>query len=85
MADRAEKGLEEERRLCYVGFTRAKKLLRVTWCKQRQDVTRRSAAGKFKGSRPSRFLLEAGLMTPEEFKAAVEEARTRTKAKRSYI
>lgn len=71
MADRAEKGLEEERRLCYVGFTRAKKLLRVTWCRKRQDVTNRSIAGRFKGSRPSRFLAEAGLMTAEEFRDAV--------------
>lgn len=78
VSDRAEKGLEEERRLCYVGFTRAKELLRVTWCKQRQDSARRGAAGaasKFKGSRPSRYLVEAGLMTPEEFKLAVDESR----------
>ncbi|HEX8915007.1 MAG TPA: ATP-dependent helicase, partial [Humisphaera sp.] len=74
VSDRGPKGLEEERRLCYVGFTRAKKLLRVTWCKKRQDVTTRSGQGKFKGSRPSRFLVEAGLMTPAEFEAAMAEA-----------
>ncbi|QOV90875.1 ATP-dependent helicase [Humisphaera borealis] len=76
VSDRPERGLDEERRLCYVGFTRAKKTLRVTWCKKRQDVTSRSAAGKFKASRPSRFLAEAGLLSAAEFEAAVAEART---------
>jgi DNA helicase-2/ATP-dependent DNA helicase PcrA len=72
--DRAERGLEEERRLCYVGFTRARKMLRITWCQQRQDNFARSATAKFKPSVPSRFLLEAGLMTPEEYQEAVREA-----------
>ncbi len=40
--DNGEAGVEEERRLCYVGFTRARKLLRVTWCRQRQDTFARS-------------------------------------------
>ena len=52
--DRADRGLEEERRLCYVGFTRARKMLRVTWCQQRQDTFARSASAKFKPSLPSR-------------------------------
>ena len=73
--DRGEDGLEEERRLCYVGFTRARKLLRVTWCQTRQDVFARSKGAKFKPCMPSRFLLEAGLMTDPDFKAAVAEAR----------
>ncbi len=72
--DRAERGLEEERRLCYVGFTRARKMLRVTWCEQRQDTFARSATAKFKPSLPSRFLLEAGLMTTEEYQEAVRSA-----------
>ena len=72
--DRAERGLEEERRLCYVGFTRARKMLRVTWCEQRQDTFARSATAKFKPSIPSRFLLEAGLMTTEEYQEAVRSA-----------
>ena len=72
--DRAERGLEEERRLCYVGFTRARKVLRVTWCQQRQDTFARSAAAKFKPSVPSRFLMEAGLMSAEEYQEAVREA-----------
>lgn len=75
VVDRGERGLEEERRLCYVGFTRARKLLRITWCTQRQDVYARSKTARFKPSRPSRFLLEAGLMSNEEFDTAVHGAR----------
>jgi DNA helicase-2/ATP-dependent DNA helicase PcrA len=79
--DRGDKGLEEERRLCYVGFTRARKLLRVTWCRQRQDVFSRGSTAKFKPSAPSRFLMEAGLLTPEEFRSAVAETRPLALAK----
>jgi DNA helicase-2/ATP-dependent DNA helicase PcrA len=72
--DRGPKGVEEERRLCYVGFTRARKVLRVTWCQKRQDSFARGKAAKFIASRPSRFLLEAGLLGKEDFDAAVREA-----------
>jgi DNA helicase-2/ATP-dependent DNA helicase PcrA len=65
IADRGSRGLDEERRLCYVGFTRAKKLLRVTWCQARQDVFARSKTARYKPSLPSRFLREAGLVTSE--------------------
>jgi DNA helicase-2/ATP-dependent DNA helicase PcrA len=75
IADRNQRGLDEERRLCYVGFTRARKLLRVTWCQARQDVFSRSKTARYKPSLPSRFLVEAGLMTREEYDAAVGEAK----------
>ena len=75
LQDRGPKGLEEERRLCYVGFTRAKKLLRVTWCEARQDVFARSKTARYKPSIPSRFLYEAGLVTTEEFESAVNDAK----------
>ncbi|HLL87979.1 MAG TPA: 3'-5' exonuclease, partial [Tepidisphaeraceae bacterium] len=68
--DRGDRGLEEERRLCYVGFTRARKVLRVTWCRKRQDVFSRSRDGRMKPTLPSRFLMEAGLMSKVEFDAA---------------
>lgn len=68
--DRGDRGLEEERRLCYVGFTRARKLLRVTWCAERQDVFSRHRTSRYVPSRPSRFLLEAGLMSADEYQAA---------------
>ncbi len=48
--------LEEERRLCYVGITRARKRLYLTW------ALRRLRAGGFIDSMPSRFLRE---MPPE--------------------
>jgi DNA helicase-2/ATP-dependent DNA helicase PcrA len=76
MADRGERGLDEERRLCYVGFTRARKLLRVTWCERRQDSFSRNKTARFKASLPSRFLMEAGLMSEAEYKAAFGSARS---------
>lgn len=49
-----EQELEEERRLMYVGMTRAKENLYMTWS------TERTVFGKTKWNVPSRFLLEAG-------------------------
>jgi superfamily I DNA/RNA helicase len=72
--DQGEAGMEEERRLCYVGFTRARKVLRVTWCKKRQDTFARANTGRYRASSPSRFLLESGLMTLDEYQTAVREA-----------
>ena len=47
---------EEERRLCYVGMTRAREYLFLSWCRERW----------FAGRDPSRFLFEAGAVTEEE-------------------
>jgi DNA helicase-2/ATP-dependent DNA helicase PcrA len=47
--------LEEERRLCYVGMTRAQKRLYLTWAKFR----RRFGGGEQERTTPSRFLREA--------------------------
>lgn len=44
--------LEEERRLCYVGITRAKEQLYLTYCKQR------NLYGSGQNNPPSRFILE---------------------------
>ena len=49
-----EQELEEERRLMYVGMTRAKENLYMTW------ATERTVFGKTKWNVPSRFLLESG-------------------------
>lgn len=46
--------LEEERRLCYVGMTRAKDRLVLTWVRERRIYGRQSQ----EGTRPSRFLSE---------------------------
>ncbi len=48
--------IEEERRLCFVGMTRAKRNLIVTWAKNR-----RTARGDIDFGEPSRFLRESGL------------------------
>ncbi len=51
----AEEGrLEEERRLMYVGITRARKSLVITYCE------RRKRAGEWTGCEPSRFINEMG-------------------------
>jgi DNA helicase-2/ATP-dependent DNA helicase PcrA len=62
-------GLEEERRLCYVGITRAKQTLYVTYAEQRR------LHGMDNFSQPSRFISEI----PQEF---VEEVRPRVKVSR---
>lgn len=56
------------------GFTRARQILRLTWCKKRQDTFSRNRTGRYRASTPSRFLHEAGLMTAEEYQAALREA-----------
>src|SRR5271157_155870 len=47
-------GIEEERRLCYVGMTRAKDQLTLSWARYRRSFGQEG----FEGSRPSRFLRE---------------------------
>ncbi len=61
MADDPYAGLEEERRLCYVGMTRAKKVLFTSWCKQRRRFGKHGNM-TFNRCKPSRFLIEAGLI-----------------------
>ena len=56
-------GLEEERRLCYVGITRAKDALMLTWARARRR------GGELRPSIPSRFLRE---LPPE----LIDERRT---------
>jgi DNA helicase-2/ATP-dependent DNA helicase PcrA len=62
-------GLEEERRLCYVGITRAMQSLYVTYAEQRR------LHGMDNFSQPSRFIAEM----PEEF---IEEIRPRVQVSR---
>jgi DNA helicase-2/ATP-dependent DNA helicase PcrA len=62
-------GLEEERRLCYVGITRAKQVLYVTYAEQRR------LHGMDNFSQPSRFIAEI----PDEY---VEEIRPRVQVTR---
>jgi DNA helicase II / ATP-dependent DNA helicase PcrA len=75
MKDRGERGLEEERRLCYVGFTRARKLLRVAYCQQRQDTFARDRTAQYRPVIPSQFLLESGLLSRGDYESALTDAR----------
>jgi DNA helicase-2/ATP-dependent DNA helicase PcrA len=58
--------LEEERRLCYVGMTRAERRLMLTWARAR----RRYGGGSLEPSRPSRFLGEIPVELTENLGAA---------------
>jgi len=60
-------GLDEERRLCYVGVTRARRRLALSLC------LTRSKWGRSKPSRPSRFLYEL-TGQPEKFQEREAEA-----------
>ena len=52
--------MEEERRLCYVGITRAREELRLSYAKQRMLY------GKIESTRPSQFLEELAGALPEQ-------------------
>jgi ATP-dependent DNA helicase UvrD/PcrA len=65
--------VEEERRLCYVGMTRAKDRLVLTWARTRRSFARES----FEDTRPSRFLSEipAELLEPVTLSPGVAKPR----------
>ncbi len=63
-----EEGLEEERRLCYVGMTRAKDRLHLSWARSRQVF------GQRRVSQPSRFLDEIPLAQVEQSGALPQAA-----------
>ena len=86
----SEAALEEERRLCYVGMTRARQELILTWAKYR----RRFGGGEQERSRPSRFLSEipqhlvVDLAVPDdtgEIDLLVERHDVRQTAKRNMF
>ncbi len=72
LEDEAE--IEEERRLCYVGMTRAKDHLVLTWARRRRSFAREG----FEGTQPSRFLSEIppDLLAPLDVTAPVVKIRT---------
>jgi DNA helicase-2/ATP-dependent DNA helicase PcrA len=65
-------GIEEERRLCYVGMTRARDRLTLSWARQRRMYGRDS----MEGSRRSRFLDEVPMNLMENVSAQASKART---------
>jgi DNA helicase-2/ATP-dependent DNA helicase PcrA len=70
-------GLEEERRLCYVGITRAKQTLYVTYAEQRR------LHGMDNYSQPSRFIAEIPDEHVEEIRPRVQVTRPLRSAGRS--
>jgi DNA helicase-2/ATP-dependent DNA helicase PcrA len=62
----SDEGLEEERRLCYVGMTRAMEHLHLTWARSRQVF------GQRRITEPSRFLSE---LPREQLEVTGEPAR----------
>lgn len=71
--------IEEERRLMYVGITRAQRTLAVSWARQRKKGRANAPA------RASRFIAEMALDTPERTAAAAQNARERLKALREEM
>ena len=72
----SEAGIEEERRLCYVGMTRAKDHLTLSWARYRRWFGQEG----FEGSRPSRFLREV----PKKLVERVSPARFAAKPQTTW-
>ncbi len=72
------KGMEEERRLCYVGVTRAMKKLFMTYAEVRRMY------GKEHYHRPSRFLHEIPAELIEEIRFRTKVSRTSSKGSFGY-
>jgi DNA helicase-2/ATP-dependent DNA helicase PcrA len=66
--------LEEERRLCYVGMTRARDRLFLSWAHTRRSFAREA----YEGTRPSRFLREVPAELLEPLNLTVSGAKPRT-------
>jgi len=61
----AKEALEEETRLCYVGMTRAKKHLHLSYCQNRKYRDKQREL-RHKPAYPSQFLFESGLLKAKE-------------------
>ena len=67
----SKENLEEERRLCYVAITRARRKLCVSWTPRRRSF----GADAFSRSEPSRFLLEMPANLVEKVILGADEVR----------
>ena len=68
-----DSGIEEERRLCYVGFTRAKERLYLT------NAKKRMLYGKTTTNAPSRFISEIDKETLETLNSSIKEEKVLNK------
>jgi len=68
----SESGMEEERRLCYVGMTRAEKKLYLSWARYR----RRFGSGQPEVSIASRFLTEVPRALVDAVRGDLPQARS---------
>ncbi len=66
--------LEEERRLCYVGMTRARDRLFLSWAHTRRSFAREA----YEGTQPSRFLREVPAELLDPLNLTVSGAKPRT-------
>ena len=73
--------LEEERRLCYVAITRAKKQLYITGAKDRTlyGQTTHQVNSRFLGEIPKDFLIEDGMTVADSFTSSVTKIPVLTK------
>jgi ATP-dependent DNA helicase Rep len=74
-----EDRLEEERRLMYVGITRARKSLAISYCE------RRKRGGEWLGCEPSRFIAEMGDEIRQQDKPDSQAARENGKARLAML
>ena len=74
-----EQRLEEERRLMYVGITRARKTLSLSYCE------RRKRGGEWLGCEPSRFIAEMGDEIRQQDKPDSPAARETGKARLAML
>ena len=84
----SEAALEEERRLCYVGMTRARKRLILTWAKYRRRFgggeQERSTASWFLGEVPTQLITDLGVREePGEIDLYGERQDARLAARRN--
>ncbi len=84
----SETALEEERRLCYVGMTRARKRLILTWAKFRRRFgggeQERSAPSPFLGEIPEHLIVNLGVRDdPGEIDLYSERQDARQAARRN--
>ena len=74
MSMQDDASIEEERRLCYVGMTRARDRLMFSWARTRRSYGREA----YERARPSRFLREIPAELLEQSSPAAEGFKTRT-------